>query len=154
MGHGVGGLDDPVPAMSEYAKPLPRVTADNRPFWEAARRHQLALQRCGECGHFRYPPAPVCPECLSERAEWTPVSGRGAVSTFVVFHKRYFPSFTDEIPYHVTQVQLDEGPRLTANLVNVPNDQIRIGLRVEVVFDDVTPEISLPRFRRATVQPE
>jgi uncharacterized protein len=136
--------------MTAYLKPLPRVTADNRPFWEAARRHQLALQRCADCGHFRYPPAPVCQECLSESAEWTPVSGRGIVSTFVVFHKRYFESFAADIPYNVVQVQLDEGPRLTANLVDVANDRIRIGMRVEVVFDDVTPEISLPRFRRAT----
>jgi uncharacterized protein len=134
--------------MSAYAKPLPRVTADNRPFWEAAHRHQLALQRCGGCGQFRYPPAPVCPECLSDLAEWTPVNGRGTVSTFVVFHKRYFESFTTDIPYNVVQVQLDEGPRLTANLVNIANDEIRIGMRVEVVFDDVTPEVSLPRFRR------
>ena len=52
------------------AKPLPRITADNRPFWEAARRHELALQRCDDCARFRYPPAPVCPECLSERATW------------------------------------------------------------------------------------
>jgi hypothetical protein len=136
--------------MTAYSKPLPRVTADNRPFWEAARGHQLALQRCADCGQFRYPPAPVCPECLSESAEWTPVSGQGIVSTFVVFHKRYFESFAADIPYNVVQVQLDEGPRLTANLVDVPIDAIRIGMRVEVVFDDVTPEISLPRFRRAT----
>lgn len=136
--------------MTEYAKPLPRVTDDNRPFWEAARRHQLAFQRCADCGRFCYPPAPVCPDCLSERLKWTPVSGRGTVSTFVVFHQRYFPAFAGDLPYNVVQVQLDEGPRLTANLVGVPNDQIRIGLRVEVVFDDVTPEISLPRFRRAT----
>ena len=135
--------------MSPYEKPLPRVTADNRPFWEAARRHQLALQRCADCGRFRYPPAPVCPECLSERREWTPVSGRGTISTFVVFHQRYFASFADAIPYNVIQVRLDEGPRLTANLVDIPNGEIRIGMRVEVVFDDVTPEISLPRFRLA-----
>ena len=135
--------------MSPYEKPLPRVTADNRPFWEAARRHQLALQRCVDCGRLRYPPAPVCPECLSERLEWTPVSGRGTVSTFVVLHQRYFPSFADAIPYNVIQVRLDEGPRLTANLVDIPNGEIRIGMRVEVVFDDVTPEVSLPRFRLA-----
>ena len=133
--------------MTGYARPLPRITPDNRPFWEAARRHQLALQRCEECGRFRYPPAPVCSACLSERAAWTPVSGRGTLSTFVVVHQRYFPSFADETPYNVVQVELDEGPRLTANLVEVPHDQIRIGMRVEVVFDDVTPEISLPRFR-------
>ena len=62
----------------------------------------------------------------------------------------YFPSFAADLPYNVVQVQLDEGPRLTANLVNVPNAEITIGMRVEVVFDDVTPEVSLPRFRRAT----
>jgi uncharacterized OB-fold protein len=134
--------------VSEYAKPLPRVTGENRPFWEAARRHQLALQRCADCGRFRYPPGPVCPECLSEDAAWVPVSGRGTVSTFVVFHKRYFPAFAADIPYNVVQVQLEEGPRLTANLVDVPNEQIAVGLPVEVVFDDVTREVSLPRFRR------
>ena len=133
--------------MTDYAKPLPRVTADNRPFWEAARRHALALQRCDDCGHFRYPPAPVCPECLSERATWTPVSGRGVVTTFVVVHKPYFPSFAADLPYNVVQVQLDEGPRLTANLVGVANADLRVGARVEVVFDDVTPEVTLPRFR-------
>jgi uncharacterized OB-fold protein len=133
----------------EYRKPLPRITADNRPFWEATRRHELRLQRCRACGRFRYPPAPVCPDCLSEDAEWTPVSGRGTVSTFVVFHKVYFPSFAGDVPYNVVQVELEEGPRLTANLVDAPNDEIRVGMPVEVVFDDVTPEVTLPRFRRA-----
>lgn len=130
-------------------KPLPRVTADNRPFWEATKRHELRLQRCAECGRFRYPPAPVCPGCLSESAEWTRVSGRGTITTFIVMHKVYFPSFAADVPYNVVQVQLEEGPRLTANLVDVPNDQIRVGMPVEAVFDDVTPEITLPRFRRA-----
>ena len=135
--------------MMAYARPLPRVTADNRPFWDGTRRHQLVLQRCEECERFRYPPGPVCPDCLSERAEWTPVSGRGRVTTFVVFHKAWFPSFAGDIPYNVIQVELDEGPRLTANLVGVPNGEIRIGMDVEVVFDDVTPDTTLPRFRRA-----
>ena len=138
--------------MTEYAKPLPRITPENRPFWEAARRHQLALQRCADCRRFRYPPAPVCPDCLSEQADWTPVSGRGTVSTYVIVHKRYFASFGDDIPYNVVQVQLDEGPRLTASLVDVPRSEVRIGLPVRVVFDDVTPEVSLPRFRPAVTR--
>ena len=135
---------------TEYRKPLPRVTADNRPFWDATKRHELALQRCGDCGRFRYPPAPVCPECLSEEAAWTRVSGRGTVTTFVVFHKVYFQSFAADAPYNVVQVELAEGPRLTANLVDVPNGEITVGMSVEVVFDDVTPEITLPRFRRVS----
>jgi uncharacterized OB-fold protein len=147
VGDGVGRLDDLPPV--NYAKPLPRITADNRPFWEATRRHELRLQRCRACDRFRYPPAPVCPQCLAEDAEWTRVSGRGTVSTFVVFHKVYFPAFAADVPYNVVQVELEEGPRLTANLVDVPNDQIRVGMPVEVVFDDVTPEVTLPRFRPA-----
>jgi uncharacterized OB-fold protein len=134
---------------TEYRKPLPRVTADNRPFWDATKRHELRLQRCGACGRFRYPPAPVCPNCLSEDAEWTRVSGRGMVTTFIVMHKVYFQSFAGDVPYNVVQVELEEGPRLTANLVDIRNEQITVGMPVQVVFDDVTPEITLPRFRRA-----
>ena len=129
------------------AKPLPRITPENREFWESARRHELRLQRCADCGRYRYPPASVCPECLSDRAEWTRVSGRGKVTTWVVFHKLYFPSFAGDLPYNVVQVQLDEGPRLTANVVGIANTDLRVGKPVEVTFDDVTPEISLPRFR-------
>ena len=134
--------------MSEYRKPLPRITPDNRPFWEAARRHELRLQRCDACGRFRYPPGPMCPDCLSERFEWRRVSGRGMISSWVVFHKVYFPAFAGDAPYAVVQVELEEGPRLVSNLVGSPREEISIGMPVEVVFDDVTPELSLPRFRR------
>ena len=75
------------------------------------------------------------------------MSGRGNLSTWVAFHKRYFDAFADDIPYNVVQVQLDEGPRLTANLDGVQNEAIAIGMPVEIVFDDVTAEISLPRVR-------
>ena len=81
----------------EYTKPLPRITDDNRPFWDATKRHELRVQRCSACGRFRYPPAPVCPDCLSEDTQWTRVSGRGTISTFVVVHKVYFPSFAGDV---------------------------------------------------------
>ncbi len=134
--------------MSTYRKPLPRITPDNRPFWEAARRHELRLPRCMDCGSFWHPPGPVCPDCLSDRYEWARVSGRGTISSFVVFHRPYFPSFVDEIPYAVVQVELEEGPRLISSLVDVPREEITIGMPVEVIFDDVTPTVTLPRFRR------
>ncbi len=135
--------------MSAYRKPLPRITPDNRAFWEAARRHELRLPRCQDCKRFWWPPGPVCPECLSERYEWTRASGRGTISSWVVFHTLYFPSFADDLPYAVVQVELEEGPRLISNLVGIKNEEVRTGMPVEVVFDDVTPEISIPRFRRA-----
>jgi uncharacterized OB-fold protein len=90
----------------------------------------------------------VCPECLGDRITWAPVSGRGTVSSFVVFHKAWFPEFNRDIPYAVVQVELEEGPRITANLVDVSPSEIRVGMPVAVVFDDVTPEVTIPRFRR------
>lgn len=134
--------------MSDYAKPLPRITSDNGQFWDAARRHELRLQRCLDCRHLWYPPGPVCPACLADRHEWVPISGLGTVSSFVVFHKAWFPAFAGETPYAVVQVELEEGPRLTANLVDVPPEEIRVGMPVIVVFDDVTAEVTIPRFRQ------
>ena len=133
--------------MKEYRKPLPRITPDNRPFWEAARRHELCLPRCLECRTVWYPLGPVCPECLSERFEWERMSGRGKVSSWVVFHQRYFESFASDIPYNVVQVELEEGPRLMTNLVDCDPASIHCDMAVEVVFEDVTDEISLPKFR-------
>ncbi len=136
--------------MSMYPKPLPRITPDNRPFWDAVRRHELRLPKCQECGTVWYPLGPVCPECLSERYQWDRMSGRGKVSSWVVFHQAYFAEFADDLPYAVVQVELEEGLRLTSNLVGVPNDAITIGMPVEIVFEDVTPGVTLPRFRAAS----
>lgn len=133
--------------MSEYTKPLPTLTDENRPFWEACRAGQLSLQKCGACGHLRYPISPFCPQCLSGEFAWTPVSGRGTVFSCVVFHQAYHPGFKQDVPYNVALVQLEEGPRMYSNVVGTPHDQVRIGDAVEVVFDPVTPEITIPRFR-------
>jgi uncharacterized OB-fold protein len=128
-------------------KPLPRVTPDNRPFWEACRAHRLDLPWCRDCGRPHLPPGPVCPFCFADALEWRRASGRGRVSSWVVVHKDWFPAFRAELPYNVVQVELEEGPRLTANVVGVENERLAVGLPVEVVFDDVAPEMTLPRFR-------
>ena len=77
---------------------------------------------------------------------WRQVSGRGRVSTFVEVHQKWFEAFTDDLPYNVAQIQLEEGPRLTANLVGVANADIRVGMSVRVVFDDIDEQLTLPRF--------
>jgi uncharacterized OB-fold protein len=69
------------------------------------------------------------------------------VWTKTIFHQVYFPGFRDEVPYNVVMIALDEGPRLYSNVVGTPNDEIRIGDRVEAVFDDVTSEVTLLKFR-------
>jgi|SRR5690348_8631289 hypothetical protein len=136
--------------MSEYAGPLPVPTPETRPFWDAARRHELWLQQCGSCGRHVFYPRAACPHCMSGDLAWRHASGRGTLHTFTVVHRgqRNFPLAT---PYVIAIVELAEGPRLMTNLVGVDADpaKIRIGLPVEVVFEDVSAEIALPRFRPA-----
>jgi uncharacterized OB-fold protein len=132
--------------MTSYAKPLPQITDENRAFWEGTRAGRLLMQRCDACSHLRFPISIVCPECLSPDHSWKPVSGTGEVFSYVVFHQIYDRTFADDVPYNVALVQLDDGPRMFSNIVGVPNDAVQVGTRVQVVFDAVTDEITLPRF--------
>jgi len=128
-------------------KPLPTITDENRPFWEATRHGELRLQRCRQCDRYRYPIAASCPRCLSLDAEWAAVSGRGRVFSYVVFHQVYHQAFKDDVPYNVVLVRLDEGPFMFSNVVGVGNEQLRCDMPVTVVFERVTDEVTLPRFR-------
>ncbi len=132
-----------------YEKPLPTLTEENAPFWKAARDGLLSMQRCGSCGHVRYPVAPVCPRCLSDEHDWTPLSGRGSIFSYVVFHQVYNPAFRNDVPYNVALSQRDEGPRMFSNIRTDAGEMPKVGDRVEVCFDPVTAEVTLPRFRIA-----
>ena len=131
----------------EYKKPLPLPSELSAPFWEACRRQELIVQRCQNCHAFRFPPAILCPECLSEATEWRKVSGKGKIFSFVVFHRVYHPGFQADLPYTVALIELEEGPRLVSNIVGCSPAEVTCDLPVEVVFEDVTPEVTLPKFR-------
>lgn len=133
--------------MSDYLKPIPTPSEDSKPYWEAARHHELKLQKCRICGAFWFPPGAVCAECTSDVYDWTPVSGKGKVFSFVVFHRAYHPGFKEELPYVVGCIELDEGPRLLSNVVGCKPDEVRCDMPVEVTFEDITAEITLPKFR-------
>ncbi len=128
-----------------YNKPLPRLDTLNKPFWEAARQKRLVLQYCSECGDTRFPPAPVCPQCLSLEQNWKDASGRGTLQSWVEFHRAYWDGYRDDLPYQVCLVQLEEGPLLVSNLVGDPS-KARLGAPVHVVFDAVTDAFTLPKF--------
>lgn len=134
------------------AKPLPVPSPESRPFWQAARNHQLVLPRCNRCEKSWFPPSCLCPHCLSDDTGWQEVSGRGRVHSFVVFHRVYDPAFAREVPYVVALVELDEGPRLLSNIVDVEPHRIRCGMHVVVKFEDLSPEISVPKFSPADAQ--
>lgn len=137
--------------MSEaaYDKPLPRPNRLSLSYWEGARQHELRILGCTACGHKFLPAADRCPKCLGKELEWDAASGRGKVWSWVVFHQRYFPAFESDLPYNVAYVELEEGPRIMTNLVDCDPGDICCDMPVQVVFDDVTPEMTLPRFRPA-----
>lgn len=128
------------------AKPLPVIDALTEPFWDHARSHRLAVQRCVDCGDHHFPPSPVCPVCLSDDQDWQVVSGLGTLVSWAVFHRAYWPGFQPDLPYPVCLVQLDEGPLLVSNFRNGLPDGVRAGMRLRAVFDDVTETVTLPRF--------
>jgi len=135
--------------MVEYNKPLPAILEEDKPFWEAAKRGELVAQKCQQCGSFRkelLPSSIVCPNCLSMDYEWTPLKGTGQVYSFVVFHRSFIPAFQEEAPYNVIIAQLDEGPLLMSNIIGCQNEDIRVGMPIQAVFDQVTEDVSLPRF--------
>ena len=125
---------------------VPVVTRALEPFFAAAKEGRLVVQRCVSCGTLRFPPRSLCSSCLSTEREWTAVSGRGEVFSFFWMHQVYHPAFADEVPYAVAVVRLEEGPRMTTNIRSCPKEELRIGLPVEVVFEQ-RGDLHLPQFR-------
>jgi hypothetical protein len=115
-------------------------------FWESIKNHQLVFQRCEECGTWVHPPRPACPKCGSFEKEWAPSSGKGVVYSRVTYRESPDPAF--KAPYSVVLVELEEGVRIISNMVDVAPEEISIGMPVEVVFDDITEELTLPKFRK------
>lgn len=131
----------------KYVKALPRVDEESKGFWEACQRHELYVQRCAACGTLRHYPRALCPSCLSDAVEWLRCSGRGTVYTFTVTYQNQAAGFRDELPYVLAYVELAEGVRMLTNIVGCAPDAVRIGMPVEVVFDDGTPAVTLAKFR-------
>jgi uncharacterized OB-fold protein len=131
-----------------YSGPVPKPTPETQRFWEAAKKHVLLIQRCADCGLHYFYPRPLCPHCLSRAVGWVQASGRGRLHTFVINHRppRKFPT---QAPIIIAIVELEEGPRMMTNIVGVAADpeKLRCDMPVEVVFEDITGEITLPKFR-------
>lgn len=117
-------MSNSVPVMGIYDKPM----------WESIGRRKLELMACRDCGKFRYPPAPICDDCLSMEQDWRPVSGRGTILSWVVFHKKYFDDHVP--PYNSVAVRLEEGPIIMTNLVGPAPDDSWIGKSVELDYQE------------------
>lgn len=130
--------------------PLPLPTPDTAPFYEAARRDELRLQRCTACGRFRHYPRPTCPACLSRDFAWERASGRGTVWTWTIVRGPTLPAFEPRLPYNVVDVLLDEGVHFVSEVLDCPADAIYPGMAVEVVFVPASADVTLVKFRRRT----
>ena len=137
----------------ERAEPprfLPQPGPVSQPFWEAARRHELVLQRCSGCEAHVFYPRYNCPHCGSQDLEWVTAPGRGTVYSYTVARRPTHPAFADRVPYVIAIVELEEGPRMTTNIVDCDPDSVHIDMPVAVTFEDISDEISLVMFRPAT----
>jgi len=128
---------------------MPPALADaiTLPFWQAAAEHRLVVQRCARCGHTRLPPAPVCSECRADAADWKELSGHGEIYTYTIVHRPVAAG--QPLPTVIAVIALEDagGLRMISNVVDASPEEIRIGMPVEVVWEDMSAELAIPRFR-------
>ncbi|MGD9895376.1 MAG: Zn-ribbon domain-containing OB-fold protein [Dehalococcoidia bacterium] len=127
-------------------KPIPQPDDPSRPFFDGAQRGELMIQRCTACEASLAPGSRACTECLHEALAWVPASGRATLFTYAVMHQKYHPGFYDDLPYNIAVVELDEGPRLNTNIIGIANEELRVGMPLQVTFEDVGEGVRLPKF--------
>ncbi|MEZ5216458.1 MAG: Zn-ribbon domain-containing OB-fold protein [Ilumatobacteraceae bacterium] len=135
--------------MSELPVRRPHRTLETEPFWDGCAARRIVLPQCNACDEVIWYPRRFCPFCGSRDVRWEEMSGRGTIYSFTVIRKGPGP-YREHSPYVVAYVELDEGPRLLTNVVDVPIDQVEVGQAVRVVFDAVPDsDDALPRFAPA-----
>jgi uncharacterized protein len=132
-----------------YLKPLPDISAANRPFWDGLKRREFLVPRCRQCGDFNWVPFPACRSCLSEDQQWTRVSGNATVYSFTIVHRGH-GQFNAEVPYAVVMARLVEEPRpciVLGNTRGIEVSQLAIGMPLRIVYEDIAGEdVTLWRF--------
>jgi len=139
-----------VDAITTRPKPLPLDDLDQVPYWEAARQHQLALQKCLACGELVHPPGPGCPWCGGADLDWVNLGSdvTGTVYSFIVVHRAFLQSFVNDVPYVVALCEIEGAPgvRITANIRNIDPTDVHIGMRVRMVWEERTPDSTIPQW--------
>jgi uncharacterized OB-fold protein len=134
--------------MSDYTKPLPVTKGVASKFWESLKNGEFLYQKCETCDHTFFYPRVVCPNCMSDQLTWNKSSNQGEIYSYTVVYRPVDPRFKADAPYVVALVNLAEGVRVMGNVLDVAEpEQLQIGQRVEIVFDKVTEDVTLPMFR-------
>ncbi|HEY6407504.1 MAG TPA: OB-fold domain-containing protein [Ktedonobacteraceae bacterium] len=131
----------------DYNKPVPIPDEASQPFYEGAREHRLMIQQCTTCGAVMWPVKSRCNNCLSPTITWVQASGKATLYSFVLMHQIYHPGFASEVPYTIAQVDLEEGLRILTTVVGCSHADLQIGMPLEVTFEAITNEVSLPKFK-------
>lgn len=127
-------------------RPLPVPIDETRHYWESARAGRLVVQKCNGCGALQFYPRAYCMSCMEESVGWIEASGKGTIYTYTINHRAANDAMKDRTPYAVAAVDLDEGVRMIANIVDCDLGDVRCGARVRVVFEKLSDEITLPQF--------
>ncbi len=135
--------------MEPAPRPRPLPTEETRPYWEGAQQGELRIQQCGACGRHQFYPRLLCTHCGSEQVGWVRATGRGRIYSYTVNHRPAGPAFASMVPYVVALVDLEEGARMMANLLQCAPEEALIGMEVEVVFEDIGEGMRLPQFKPA-----
>ncbi|CAB3846352.1 Zn-ribbon domain-containing OB-fold protein [Achromobacter anxifer] len=133
--------------MDQVQRPLPQPTRITQPYWDAAKEHRLVVQQCACCKTRQFYPREFCAACLSDDIEWIECGGLGTVYTYTINRRPSNAALSGKVPYVVAMIDLDEGVRMMANIVDSPPEAVRIGSRVRVCFEQASDEITLPQFR-------
>ena len=150
---------------SEYRKPVPRPTMNpelSAPFWAGTKRHELWLQYCKRHSGFIFYPREACPTCWGHGDDlvWTQASGKGRVHSYTTVFQPAVPTFGEDVPMAQVLIELDEGVRMVGNMADITSDEYRenpalltVNQRVEAVFEDVTPDWTIIKWRRIEEEP-
>jgi len=133
--------------MTEPALPVPKPTNDSREFWSNAAEERLLLRACRSCGKAMFYPRPLCPACGSDALEWREASGRGVVHACTIVYRAPDQAFRARAPYVLALIDLEEGPRVMANVTDCRPDAVHIGMAVTVWFEPRGADIAIPQFR-------
>jgi uncharacterized OB-fold protein len=137
------------PVAERIGKPPPTISAEGRPFWEGAKRHELRIQTCPQCQSNQFPPRVICGHCGNRTLNWLKVSGRAKIYSFTIIYRAPEPAFEADVPYVVAVVELDEGPRLMTNITGCQVAEVHVGMAVQAWFDDAAGDYTLVKFKSA-----
>jgi len=133
--------------MDAPKKPVPQVNPWAKPFWEAARENKLIIQKCPDCSKYVFYPRLVCPHCFSKNLEWVEASGKGTIYSYTVVMNNSPSVFIKDIPYVVALIKLEEGVQMLSNIVGCDPEEVRCDMPVEVTFEKLNEDFTLPKFR-------